>query len=379
MARAFATGAQAIVQGALEAGCDFFAGYPITPATPILLGMVRALPARGGIAVQAEDEIAAIGFCIGAAMTGRRAMTATSGPGISLYSENIGLAIMAEVPLVVVDVQRLGPATGGATTVAQGDVQFVRHVTSGDYPVVVLSPENPEQCYRLTVKAFDLAEKLRSPVFLLTDKEVVTTVRTVEATSLSDGGSVTPRRLADGDAPFLPYAFDRPEAVPAFSPLGGPHVVRVNASTHDEAGYLTKDPAKVDRLNRHLAAKVEAAAPFVEDVGLDLQPGAATVVVAYGITAASAQEAVQIARREGQSVSLAIVRSLWPLPEAALARALDGARRVVVPELNLGQLRPEIERMAAGRCEVVGIHRVDGELIEPDRILGAILRPDSHR
>lgn len=368
--RAFMTGAQAIVQGALDAGCDFFAGYPITPATPILLGMVRALPARGGVAIQAEDEIAAIGFCIGAAMTGRRVMTATSGPGISLYSENLGLAIMAEVPLVVVDAQRLGPATGGATTVAQGDLYFVRWGTSGGYPIVALAPSTAEECYHLTVRAFDLAERLRSPVFLLTDKEVVMTADTVDVTRLV-APPVTSRRTASAGEAFRSYGFSRPEEVPAFSPFGGPHPVRVNTSTHDELGYLTKDPVKVDRLNRHLAAKIEAAADEIEAVRLDLQPQASTLVVSYGVSARSAAEAVEQARREGRRVSLAVLHSVWPLPARALGRALEGVRRVVVAELNLGQLRLEVERLAAGR-EVRGVHRVDGELITPQEILEAL-------
>ena len=161
--REFIDGNTAIVRGALAAGCDFFAGYPITPATPILLGMMRDLPRVGGVAVQGEDEIASFGFCIGAAMTGRRVLTATSGPGISLYSENIGLAIMGEVPLVIVDVQRMGPATGGATTAAQGDVQFIRWCTSGGYPIVVLSPATVADCYTLTMRAFDLLGALSLP------------------------------------------------------------------------------------------------------------------------------------------------------------------------------------------------------------------------
>src|SRR5512142_1872178 len=152
--REFMDGAEAITRGALTAGCNFFAGYPITPAAPILLRMLRELPKVGGVGIQGEDEIASIGMCIGAAMTGARAMTATSGPGMSLYSEQIGLAVMGEVPLVIVDVQRLGPATGGATTVGQADVQFVRWGTSGGYPIIALSPSTVGECYALTVRAF---------------------------------------------------------------------------------------------------------------------------------------------------------------------------------------------------------------------------------
>src|SRR5512145_1626816 len=166
--RELTDGATAIVRGALAAGCDFFAGYPITPASQILMLMMRELPKAGGVAIQGEDEIASIGMCIGATLAGARAMTATSGPGMSLYSESIGLAIMGEVPLVIVDVQRLGPSTGGATTVSQGDIQFLRWGTSGGYPVIVLSPTSVAECYNLTRTAFDLAERFRIPVFLAT-------------------------------------------------------------------------------------------------------------------------------------------------------------------------------------------------------------------
>ena len=178
--REFTDGATAIVRGALAAGCDFFAGYPITPASPILMMMLRDLPARGGIGMQGEDEIASIGMCIGASMTGARAMTATAGPGISLYSENIGMAVMGEVPLVIVDVQRLGPSTGAATTTAQGDVQFVRWGTAGGFPIIALCPSTVAECYTLTMKAFDLAERFRCPVFLMADKELALTMRSVD-------------------------------------------------------------------------------------------------------------------------------------------------------------------------------------------------------
>jgi len=167
--REFTDGSTAIVRGALAAGCTFFAGYPITPASPILVAMMRELPKLGGVAIQAEDELASIGMCIGAVMAGARAMTATSGPGISLYSENIGLAIMGEVPLVIVDVQRQGPSTGGSTTVGQGDVQFVRWGTAGGYPLIALAPSSIPECYSLTMKAFDLADKYRNPACIMAE------------------------------------------------------------------------------------------------------------------------------------------------------------------------------------------------------------------
>jgi 2-oxoglutarate ferredoxin oxidoreductase subunit alpha len=394
--REFIDGAEAIARGALAAGCNFFAGYPITPATPILLHMLRELPKVGGVGIQAEDEIASLGFCIGAAMAGAKVMTATSGPGISLYSENIGLGIMGEVPLVIVDCQRLGPATGGATTVGQGDVQFIRWSTSGGFPIIALCPSNVLECYSLTMRAFNLAERFRCPVFLVTDKEVVSTLTTVnlddyqtgpvdQAPRWADasaprarggGEPVVERRLASPEGDFVPYQVARLDDVPPMSPFGGPHLVRFTTSTHDERGFLTKDPVKVDRLNRHLAEKIEAHREEIELVRLDPQEGAKTLVVSYGITARSMQEAVALARERGQKASALIVYSLWPVPEHALRQAMASVDRVVVAELNLGQYRLEVERLAGlldgPRPEVVGVHRVDGELIAPQEILERI-------
>jgi 2-oxoglutarate ferredoxin oxidoreductase subunit alpha len=371
--RAFIDGNTAIVRGALAAGCDFFAGYPITPATPILLDMMRQLPLAEGIAIQGEDEIASLGFCIGAALTGRRAFTATSGPGISLYSENIGLAIMGEVPLVIVDVQRMGPATGGATTAAQGDLQFVRWCTSGGYPIIALCPATVADCYTLTMRAFDLAERFRCPVFLLTDKEVASTMDTVETSELTPW-PVRERRTAPPDSPFAPCAYSALDGNAPMSPFGGPHLLRFTTSTHDERGYLTKDPAQVDCLNQHLIDKIEAHRDEIELVRIDAAPsdGAGTgqvLLVSYGITARAMDEAVRQARGKGHAISALTLLSLWPLPEAALRRALDGAARVVVAELNDGQMRREIERLACDGAEVVGVHRLDGELITPGQIL----------
>lgn len=365
--RAFMNGAQAIAMGALHAGCRFFAGYPITPATEILLHMIKELPKVGGVAIQAEDEIASMGFCIGAAMAGQRVMTATSGPGVSLYSENIGLAIMGEVPMVIVDVQRMGPAAGGATTVAQGDVQFLRWGASGGYPVIVLAPTNVAECYRLTCLAFDLAERFRLPVFLATDKETALTMATVEMEAFT-AGPVRERRLAS-EGEFIPYAVSEQDGVPAMAHLGGPHIVRFTASTHDERGYLTKDPAKVDALNRRLASKLEDHLDEVALVSSDLQAGAQTLIVSYGVTARSARRAVEMARSNGKRVSGMTIYSLWPVPERQIRQAMQGAQRILVPELNLGQYAREIERLAKDGQSVTGIHRVDGELISPEEIL----------
>jgi 2-oxoglutarate ferredoxin oxidoreductase subunit alpha len=384
--REYIDGATAIARGALDAGCTFFAGYPISPATSILLHMIRELPVIGGVAVQAEGEIGAISMCIGAAMAGARAFTATSGPGISLYSENIGLAIMAEVPLVIVDTQRMGPATGGATTPAQGDVQFVRWGNSGGYPVIALAPASVAEAYSLTRSAFDLAERFRVPVFLMTDKEMVMALTTVDVEDyqhppVRSHMMAPPQPLErTGLRPeetFLPWRVDPIDQPPLFSPIGGEHIVRLTGSSHDEHGMLTKDPAAVQRLNDHLWRKIEEHTDEIEMVAADLEPGAGTLWISYGITALAMREAVASARAAGQPVSALAVQSLWPVPERAILDAICGVEHVVVAELNQGQYRREIELVIYSRAartrtvapRVSGIHRIDGELITPGQFL----------
>lgn len=374
--REFTDGSTAIVRGALAAGCTFFAGYPITPASPILMAMMRELPKVGGVAIQAEDELAAIGMCIGAAMSGARTLTATSGPGISLYSENIGLAIMGEVPLVIVDVQRLGPSTGGATTVGQGDIQFVRWGTAGGYPIMALAPSSIPECYSLTMKAFDLAERFRCPVFLLTDKEMNMTMNTVDLDRYVDVPVRERRTYKAGDgtetSAFTPYQYDPPDGVPPMAHFGEDVILRFTGSTHDEGAFISKHPPTVGALNRHLAAKIEEHTDEIEIVTADLEPGAKTLLVSFGITARAMRGAVQRARGKGNKVSGLTINSLWPVPERAIRSALEGIERVVVAELNLGQYRHEVERLVHG-LEILGLNRVDGELLSPDQFLEVIL------
>jgi 2-oxoglutarate ferredoxin oxidoreductase subunit alpha len=366
--RELINGSQAIVRAAIHSGCNFFAGYPITPATEILLYMIRELPKVGGVAIQAEDEIASMGFCIGAAMTGKRVMTATSGPGISLYSENIGLAIMGEVPMVIVDVQRMGPATGGATTVGQGDIQFLRWGTSGGYPVIVLSPTNVPDCYSLTCRAFDLAERFRVPVFLATDKETALTLVTVDVEEFIPY-PVRERSNAPAEDEFIPYRTTTPDEVPLLSPFGGEHILRFTTSTHDEKGQLTKSPEEVRKLNERLAAKVESHVDEISIVKTDMQSDARIMIISHGVTARSVEEAVIQARKHGTQVSALTILSLWPVPEKEIKEALKGIHKVILPELNLGQYRLEVERLAPDGIEIIGVNRVDGELISPEQIL----------
>ncbi len=368
--REFIDGAEVIVRGAFAAGCDFFAGYPITPATPILLRMLRELPKVGGVGIQGEDEIASIGMCIGAAMTGAKAMTATSGPGLSLYSENIGMAIMGEVPIVIVDVMRLGPATGGATTVSQGDVQFLRWVTSGGFPIIALCPSSLAECFSLTQHAFNLAERFRTPVFIATDKEMVSAQQSAD-TDTFEKIEIVNRVAAPGGVEFVPYQVKKLADVPVFAPIGGEHLTRFTPSMHDERGMLTKKPSNVNKTSRHLWQKIQAHRAELEFTRLDAEPGAQTLVVSYGITARSMIEAARHTRAAGKRVSTLTIQSLWPLPERALCEAMQGITRVVVPELNMGQYRQEIERVALSldpRPGVIGVNRVDGELITPEEI-----------
>jgi 2-oxoglutarate ferredoxin oxidoreductase subunit alpha len=367
VAREYIEGAEAIVRGALDAGCDFFAGYPITPSSGILVRMMRELPKTGGMAVQGEDEIASIGMCIAASMAGRRVLTATSGPGLSLYSESIGLAIMGEVPLVIVNVQRLGPATGGATTGAEGDVQFVQWVTSGGFPMIVLTPVDVPTSYWLTTLAFKLAERFRVPVILNTSKDLVQTMETVDAGAWRKE-EVTPRAAWAGGGPFLPYKVGALEDVPAFLPFGADVQVRFTTSMHDERALITKVPAKADRKFRHMAAKIEAHRDELVFFDLDTQAGAKTLILASGLSGRVSKAAVSEARRQGGKVSLLLLYSVWPVPEKLIRETAAGVPRVVVPEMNLGLYRREVERLLPGK-DVVGVNRVDGEMLTVEEIM----------
>jgi len=270
--------------------------------------------------------------------------------------------------MVIVDVQRMGPATGGATTVGQGDIQFLRWGTSGGYPVIVLSPTTVPECYSLTCRAFDLAERFRIPVFLATDKETALTTMTVESDEFVPV-PVRQRIYASEEGEFIPYRVTSRDEVPLTSPYGGAHILRFTTSTHDEYGQLTKNPGKVRQLNERLAAKVEAHVDEIALVKEDLQAGADTLVIAYGVTSLAVNEAVRSVRRLGGKVSSLTVYSLWPVPDREIRRAMKGVKNILVPELNLGQYKLEVERLAPDGVEVRGINRVDGELISPEEII----------
>jgi len=368
MGREFLEGNEAIALGCMKAKCDFFAGYPITPASSILHYMLDLLPSTGGIAIQAEDEIASMGFCIAAAMAGRKVMTATSGPGISLYSENVGLAIIGETPMVIVNVQRQGPATGSATKGAEGDIQFTRWVTSGGLPVIALSPATVGEAYELAYRAFNLAEQYRTPVFILSNKEIGVTRESVDLDSI-ELPPLVERKKAGLDGSFLPHDFDKLTDVPPMVEFGGERPARFTTSTHDKSAYLTTDPLVIQEMVDHYAAKIDEAADDMALYKTDFQKGASTLVISYGITSRSAACAVADARALGTRISSLVLQTLWPVPRKVIKTAMEGVDRVIVPEMNLGQYILEIERLAPQGVEVTGVNKMDTSLLSPTEIL----------
>ncbi len=369
MGRAFSEGNEAVARGAIRAGCDFFASYPITPASSILRYMLHLLPQRGGVVVQAEDEIAAIGMCIAASIAGRKVLTSTSGPGISLYSENIGLAIMGETPLVIVDVQRQGPATGSATKGADSDIQFAQWGTSGGLPIIALCPATNSEAFELTYRAFNLAEQYRTPVIVLTNKEIGVTMESFDEDECDLPPRYDRRRVEPAADGYLPHRFEQLTDVPLISDMGGPHVARFTTSTHDQTGYLTTKPEVIQQMIDHYAAKIHEARNDMALFREDLQPEAETLVISYGVTARSAAAAVREARGHGARVSSLYLQTLWPVPEKAILDAMAGVRKVVVPEMNMGQYRREIERLAPPGVEVVGVCKMNTTLVSPREII----------
>ncbi len=363
-------GNEAIGWGALAAGCNFFAGYPITPATTIYNTMLSLLPPQGGICLQGEDEIASIGFCLGAAMSGMKTMTATSGPGISLYSEQISFAIGSEIPIVIVDVQRLGPSTGSATKGADGDIQFLQWGNSGGLPVIVLAPTDVKDCYELTVQAFNLAEKYRCPVFVAANKEISMTRETfsIEGLSLAP---IVERRRADSAAPFLPFGISKDHKVPDFLPIGGDRLVRQTSSTHGTSGYITTDPEEIAMMQERLNAKLTGAVSQFTYFDEYLVPGADTLVIAYGVTARAAKVAVKRVQENGHPASLLVLKTLWPVPEALIREKAAPYKRVVMAEMNLGQYVRELQRLISDK-DISFLGQMNGELIKPGQIMEVV-------
>lgn len=365
-------GNEACTLGALTAGLNFFAGYPITPSTEIAELCSEELPKIGGKFIQMEDEIGSIAAIIGASLTGRKAMTATSGPGFSLMQELLGYASIAEVPIVIINVQRVGPSTGMPTSLAQGDVMQARWGTHGDHPVVVLAPGNVKESFELTVKAFNIAEELRVPVIVLSD-EVIGHMR--EKVVLPDLKSVkvSNRKVPDSPAGYVAYKADQDGGVPLMAPFGKGFRWHVTGLSHDETGFPTNKGDIAGALITRLMRKVEKAEPQLRDYATVSTEDCEILVVAFGSSAMSATSAVIQARAQGIKAGLFRPKTIWPFPEEALRALASKAKRVIVPEMNLGQLALEIERVVAGKAPVERLGKVNCELFRPEEILSAIM------
>ena len=365
----FWSGNEACVEGSLAAGCRFFAGYPITPANEISEHLSERLPQLGGTFVQMEDELASIGAVMGASWAGRKAMTATSGPGFSLMQETIGWGFMTETPCVVVDVQRAGPGTGQATKSAQGDVMQARWGTHGDYAAIVLSPNSAQEMFELTVRAFNLSERYRTPVVLLAD-ETIAHVRERVKVPQGDALEIVNRRHpGPGDTRFFGS-----ESVAPMPAVGEGFNVAVTASTHDEVGMRFTQGAPVHRrMIEALNAKIYDHAPDIVETERHNAEDCDVGIVSFGCTSRSVYEAAERAESAGVRVGHVRLKTIWPFPEEAISRLAESASRIIVPEMNLGQISGEVERIT-GR-KVVKLNKIGGgELITPEEILEVIMR-----
>ncbi len=370
-------GNEACVEGALTAGCRFYAGYPITPSTEIAELMSERLPRLGGKFIQMEDEIGSMAAVIGASLGGLKAMTATSGPGFSLKQENIGFAALTEVPCVIVDVQRVGPSSGQPTSPAQGDVMQARWGTHGDHPAVVLCPWSVRETFDLTVRAFNLAEALRTPVILISDEVVAHMREKVVLPEPSELKVVDRPRPTVPPAAYKPYGpapgdEGRDDYVPPMADFGSGYRYHVTGLFHGEDGFPTGDGEKSAALLRRINAKVEHRRADIVQVEREALDDAEVVVVAYGSTARSALRAVRDARAQGIKAGLLRLITLWPFADEAVREVAGRAKVLIVPEMNLGQMSREVERAAHGAARVVPVSRVDNELFTPDEILARI-------
>jgi 2-oxoglutarate ferredoxin oxidoreductase subunit alpha len=364
-------GNHACALGAIAAGCRFYAGYPITPSSEIAERMAVELPKVGGVFIQMEDEIASMGAVIGASMGGAKAMTATSGPGFSLKQENLGYGIMVEVPCVVVDVMRGGPSTGMPTRPAQGDIMQARWGTHGDHPIVVLAPASVAEIFDETIRAFSLSEILRTPVVVLYDEVVGHLVETVE---LPDPDTVerAERRWATGPREtYLPFS-DSGGGIPAMARPGDGYRCHTTGLTHGENGFPTQMPDEVDAVTRRLLGKLDRHRDRIDLYETLDADDAEVLVIAIGIAARAARRAVILARARGIAAGLFRPLTLWPFPETQLRALAGGARALLVPEMNAGQLSLEVERVTGQGEKIARLNRLTGEPILPSDILTII-------
>ena len=365
-------GNEAVVEGALRVGCRFYAGYPITPATEISEILSVKLPQMGGTFIQMEDEIASLGAVIGASLAGVKSMTATSGPGFSLMQENLGFAIIAEVPCVVVDVMRGGPSTGLPTSPSQSDVMQARWGTHGDHPIIVLCASTVRECYEITIKAFNFSEKFRTPVILLID-EVVGHMREKMVLWEQEEAEIFNRvRPTVPPEWYIPFE-DTHSGVPAMANFGGGYRYHVTGLTHDIRGFPTSRPDEIGPFIARLHRKISENFVEIQMAESFQTEDAEMTIVAYGCVARSAKRAVIEARERGMKVGLLKLMTLWPFPRSAIEKVLQISKTLLVSEMNMGQISREVKRVARDVARVFTLNKVDGTIITPGEMLNRIM------
>lgn len=364
----FFSGNEAVAHGALYAGCRFFAGYPITPSSEIAEVLARELPRRDGVFIQMEDEIAAMAAIIGASLAGKKSLTATSGPGFSLKQENLGYAWITEIPCVVVNVQRGGPSTGAPTSPSQQDMMQARWGTHGDHEIIALYPDSVQEQFSETVRAFNLSEKFRTPVILLSD-EIIGHAR--EKIVLPRPGTLEVIERPKPTVPpevYLPYD-DRQGDVPPMATFGEGYRYHVTGLNHDASGFPTNSAelteASVLRLQRkilnHYREIVEVESYYLE--------GAKAAVITFGATARSAKHAVKTLRAQGKRVGLLRLKTIWPFPVREVEALAKQVGFLLVPEMNSGQMVGEVQRVASRHTAVEGLPRTDNQIVTPAQII----------
>lgn len=361
----------AIAEGAIDAGCRFFAGYPITPSSEIAEQLSKRLPEIGGRFIQMEDEIAAMGAVIGASLAGVKSLTATSGPGFSLKQENIGYAAIAEVPVVIVNVMRGGPSTGLPTLPAQGDVMQARWGTHGDHPIIVLTPASVRESYEMTIRAFNLSEQYRVPVILLSDEIIGHVHEKVTLLNPDEIKVINRKKPSVPPEQYLAYKNDE-SLIPEMANFGDGYRYHVTGLVHDETGFPTNDTPQIEamltRLNKKLLKYEDEILQYEETDTKDAEIG----IVTYGSSSRSSRGAMRMAREQGIPVGMIRLQTLWPFPTQRIREFAKNVSHIIVPELNLGQMAHEIEHAAQGNCEVLRVNKITGEPIPPAEILEKI-------
>ncbi len=374
----FMLGDHACAEGAILAGCRFFAGYPITPATEIAERMSVRLPQVNGNYIQMEDELASMNAILGASWAGEKSMTATSGPGFSLMMENLGLGIMMETPCVIVNVQRGGPSTGLPTLVGQQDMMQARWGSHGDYEIIALCPGSPQELFDLTIRAFNLSEKYRTPVLVMTDAEVGHMTEKVVIPPVEEIEIINRPLVHKGDLEpdhfriFRDSPASDPKHVSPMVKAGDGYRIHVTGLTHDERGYPAMN-AEANQWNvTRLMEKINANKKEIIEVETDKLRNAEVVVVSYGISARTSLWPIEQARKEGIKVGYLRLITVWPFPEDTISKLAKKVSAFIVPEINMGQIVREVERCAAGQAHVFGVHKPGGDILDPGDVLNAI-------